>query len=94
MSASRRLLSVRVLLVVCACRAAWAACPPGWTAFGATCYLSVPGPADQPTAEQTCRDQHASAVLPSIHDLTTNSVLLALSGNLPFWTGLSNHTGE
>ena len=33
-------------------------------------------------------------MLPSIHDMGTNSILLGLAGNLPFWTGLSNHTGE
>merc|ERR1711963_416867 len=68
-------------------------CPDGWTDFNALCYRSLPGPADQPTAQAMCQEEDAAAVLPSIHDLATNSILLGLSGNLPFWTGLTNSTG-
>ena len=80
-------------LSLCACQAALSACPEGWTEVYSACYRSVPGPADQPTALARCQ-QDSGAVLPSIHDQATNSILLGLSGNLPFWTGLTNSTGE
>ncbi|XP_037072948.1 snaclec 3-like [Pollicipes pollicipes] len=75
--------------------AARLACPGGWTAGGGLCYRAFSKQsANYSESLAACTSAHSGAVLPSIHDIGTNSRLLGLTNNAPFYTGLVNFTGN